>query len=626
MIPHHTDATDARPPTRTERTDRVPVCWTVLSYDPTDIDPMPSGPATEASIRIRRLGHSLHSIAGALRRRGLWLVFGALGGLIGGLLVATSATAPITYKRYYKATSVLRVETPAVTIRQVDPIPWSLQLAQMTVAGDAYRLAVATESGLSTKAIKNHLISIANDDTATLELTAVTTQADTAEQIAYHAAMQLNRSMVDDVESRRSSYASGVNESLASVNRLIDALRDQLDVATGRKRVEVQKNLEAAQNQARLLREERQGLTTTAPTFVVTSLPTAIRINAHAYFTRWSLANNDLGIPRIKAKASLANVATDDVLGQQAVRASLIGDTEFPEPHVPPKIQPISLGLLAGLLMGLSGVVLGEAWDERIHDSVHARRTTGLDVIVEIPRLSPRRLRALVEDPASVDPKVADAQIRYQEAAWVIASSLRIDPRQKLAETARRDGSPRPPEDHRAPIVLVTSTTPSEGKTTSTAALASALGSLGFSVLAVDGDYHHRSLRKLLRPIPSFVDPDAPATTKVEGVWHLDDPASADRKITSSTIVARLIRRADAQRGNFDIILLDTPPVLATTDAIEYLQYADAAVLIVRLEQTLADACEQTVNTILRRDMVIPGMIVTDVPRAAIDQHLDSGG
>ncbi len=557
-------------------------------------------------------------MAGALRRRGLWLVFGALGGLVGGTLIAVTSKPTVTYKRYYKATATMTLETPATTAKATDPVRWSLQLAQLAMASDDYRRAVADETGVSPSYVKNHVMAIAYDDTASLDITVVTTEAEHAAQIAYHAAMQLTDAITQDVTMGKLARWSDYDESIRSVDTLIAALRAKLPDASGDERAQITTDLAAARAQRALLHESRRGTTITPPTFRLASRPEPIRINSRAYYRRWLLASSDVGAPRIRTGASLASVSNSDSASQTEVAQSLIADTKIPEEHPPPPIQPIALGLLAGLVMGISGVVLGEAWDDRIHDSIHATRTTGMNVIVEIPRLSARRLRALVGgEPTTGDPKVDDARFRYREAAWVIATELGLDPRidAEDRQAAERDAGPR-----RAPMVLVTSTSPSEGKTTSTAAIADALAFLGFKVLAVDGDYHHRSLRKLLRPIPSFVDPEAPAETRTERVWHMDDPSSADRKATSSAIVARLVRRADAQREHFDVILLDTPPVLSTTDAIEYLQYADAAVLIVRLDQSLAQACEHTANTILRHGMVIPGMIVTDVPAGAIDQ------
>ncbi|HET8931010.1 MAG TPA: division plane positioning ATPase MipZ [Acidimicrobiales bacterium] len=590
------------------------------------MDPEPS-PATESSDsfkRIQRLGRNLRMITGALRRRGLWLVFGALGGLIGGALIAATTEPTVDYRRYFKATTVMRLDTPATTTEPVDQVRWSLQLAQLAMASDDYRKAVAEETGVSSAYIKNHVMGIAYDDTATLDITVVTTEPEHAVQIAHHAALQLDDAIADDTGTRQLERLSDYTEDVASVNALIEALREKLPDASGDERAQITRDLGAARAQARMLNNIRRGTTVTPPSFTVSSKADPIQINSKAYYARWSRASSDLAIPRIQSAATLTGAVGQDPIVQNRVARQLIDDTKLPQEETPPPIQPISLGLLAGLVMGISGVVLGEAWDNRIHTSRHAKGTTGLRVIVEIPRLSRRRLRALM-DPAAADadPKVADAQIRYREAAWVIAADLGLDPRPRSDDAPRQRDADEP---RRAPVVLVTSTSPSEGKTTSTAALASALAYLGFEVLAVDGDYHHRSLRKVVRPIPSFIDPEAPAQTVTERVWHMDDPASADRKATSSAIVARLVRRANAQRANFDIILLDTPPVLSTTDAVEYLQYADAAVLIVRLDQTLAQSCEHTANTLLRQGMTIPGMIVTDVPAGAIDQLQDPDG
>lgn len=554
----------------------------------------------------------------------MWLVFGALGGLIGGALIAATTEPTINYKRYYKATAVMRLDTPATTTEPLDQVRWSLQLAQLAMTSDDFREKMAERADVSPTFIKNHVMGIPYDDAATIDITVVTTEADTAVQLAYYAALQLNDSIAEDSGSRKLGRLSDYNKDVASVKTLITALREKLDDATDDERDQITRDLGAAEAQARMLSNVLRGTTVTPPTFTLSVKPVPIQINSKAYYARWSMASSDLGVPNIRAGASLAGVGQRGTVDQTKVARQLMADTEIPQEDTPSPIQPISLGLLAGLVMGISGIVLGEAWDNRIHTSRRASGATGLRVIVEIPRLSRRRLGELL-NPAAPDPhpKVADAQIRYREAASVIVADLGLDPRPVTGASSREADHD---ESRHCPIVLVTSTSPSEGKTTSTAALASALAYLGFDVLAVDGDYHHRSLRKVIRPIPSFVDPEAPAPTMTERVWHMDDPASADRRATSSSIVARLVRRANAQRENFDIILLDTPPVLATTDAVEYLQYADAAVLVVRLDQTLAQPCEHTANMLLRQEMVIPGIIVTDVPVSDIDQLHDPDG
>src|SRR5699024_11130629 len=109
---------------------------------------------------------------------------------------------------------------------------------------------------------------------------------------------------------------------------------------------------------------------------------------------------------------------------------------------------------------------------------------TGMQPLVSIPHLTQRNIRALLNTDAedTLRPRVEEARVRYQEAATLLATRLGLDPWHHLDA----------PE--RTPIVVVTSSAPADGKSTTTAALGRALGRLGLDVLAVDGDYHRRSL------------------------------------------------------------------------------------------------------------------------------------
>ncbi|MBS1848856.1 MAG: hypothetical protein JST73_11315, partial [Actinobacteria bacterium] len=459
----------------------------------------PTSDTHDGSIKVRRLGRSLRSGAAALRRRGLWIVFGALGGIIGGTLVASHQKAPVITTHFYKATAELRLDTPAQTTQTVDPVRWSLQIAQLTIVSNPYRTAVAQQAGVGFYTVESTLVAIPFQDSATLDLTAVATDPDLAARLAYHAATELNPQMAKIVDQRHHDQVLNVYASLQSANTLVNALRRLVDTAPPSQREDLLAKLQAATSQVQLLTSQSFAITTKAPVFALSGPPQAIEINQTAYGTRWVLAANDVGAARINAAASLVNVNPQDTIAMQILIKTLSEETVLPSDKKPNPAQPIGLGLLAGLVLGLSGVVLGEAWDDHIHDSLAATRATGLGVIVEIPRMSKRRVRAvLAHDPDETNRSVVDARLRYVEAAWEIAAVLGIDPHRPIDGTNGTPGVARP----EAPIVLVTSTAPAEGKTTSTAALAAAFGHLGFRALAVDGDYHHRSLRGLVRPVP----------------------------------------------------------------------------------------------------------------------------
>ncbi len=563
---------------------------------------------------MARLNRALRSIAPALRRRGLWIVFGALGGLIGGVMVAATSKPPPPAKRYYKATAIVTLDDPGETAPGVDPVRWALQQAQITAATDPYRQAVANESGFSAKTIRNHVIAVAFQDTATIEITAITADADESVRMAYVAANELDEAIAERLE------GPGVDDDAERLQylQLADLFEEQLNEnagsAEGAELQRIEEQLaELERIRDRLVAGESLRLETT-PTFAITSMPEPIAINSRAYHTRWSTATHSVGVPRIARTTSLADVGSG-----QADRASVSGrildETRFPTPTEPHPLQPISLGLLAGLVMGLSGVVLGEAWDERIHDIAHAERATGMETLVAVPHLARRNIRALVTpNGESTAARVVRARVRYGEAATMLAT--------KLGGPPPTGPTPLPPPR----CVVVPWRPPPDATPTTTAALVRALGDTGLRVLAVDGDYHQRDLRRLLRPIPSFVDPEAPVATRHDRVSYLDEPATADRRGASSTIAGRLVHRAARLVADHDVIVFDAPPVLATVDALEYLAYADLAIMIVRVDRTATDAAEQAANTILRHSRNRPEMIVVDVPTTPFDRHSDDGG
>lgn len=580
----------------------------------TPTPPKSDAPPPEFEALLARLNRALRSIAPALRRRGLWIVFGALGGLLGGTVVAATTETPPPAKRFYKATTVMRLTGSGGAPSASNPVRWGLRQAQKVVASDAYRDAVASATGRSPKLIRNHLLSVAYQDTAILELTAVTADRAEAVSIATHAGEELQGALEKNMIEQ--SPAARSREMLRAIDVFTGLLNTDYEEAGPEKRIEIEKQLELLEGARRAVLSTRHEGLQIAPTFEMVRKPTAVAINSRAYINRWWAASTNVGIPNVRSSASLADVGAGNSDGDLTAQR-LIAETKFPDPTKPPPVQPISLGLLAGLVMGLSGVVLGEAWDDRIRDTSHALRATGLQQISGIPHLTQKQVRAMLTGSRDDVPEAVDrALVRYREAATLLLAQMDV--------ASRRAGAPD--RGHRrAPIIVITSTTPAEGKTTTTAALARAIGDGGFDVLAVDGDYYRHGLRKALRPIPSFVGTGGPESTRHDHVDYLEDN-DAHHAGPSSATAARLIRSVRGLADRYDVILIDSPPLLSTTDPIEYLQYADAAVLVVRIDVTVASSAQQAANTILRNHLVAPGIIVNGVPSTPFDRHSNDDG
>jgi len=145
--------------------------------------------------------------------------------------------------------------------------------------------------------------------------------------------------------------------------------------------------------------------------------------------------------------------------------------------------------------------------------------------------------------------------------------------------------------------VLVTSTQPSEGKTTIASCLAIAASLAGQSVLLIDGDFRRPGLARaagiadgvgLSDILDGSVDP-------MKAIHHIELPGdrqedirlavmSAGKKSTAFLPAADWMKAKATFRSlsrQFGIMILDSPPLLATKDALLLAGFVDAILLVV---------------------------------------------
>ncbi len=133
-------------------------------------------------------------------------------------------------------------------------------------------------------------------------------------------------------------------------------------------------------------------------------------------------------------------------------------------------------------------------------------------------------------------------------------------------------------ESHMSQVILVTSAGPSEGKTTTVANLAAVFAEAEYSVLVINCDFRRPRLHRYLGGSDEprkVVQSDVPGVRMVNNVLSSTHPNPAE-------VTAAQRRVIEAARGIFDIILLDTAPLLSTNDASELIRVADLVVLVAR--------------------------------------------
>jgi capsular exopolysaccharide synthesis family protein len=177
--------------------------------------------------------------------------------------------------------------------------------------------------------------------------------------------------------------------------------------------------------------------------------------------------------------------------------------------------------------------------------------------------------------------------------------------------------------DEGTKIIIVTSAQPLEGKTTTAANIAMALAYGGARVLLVDADMRRPGLHRPLRltnerglsqvltgqarvrdVIQRTVDPNLLAITAGRTPPNPSELLSSERM---KTLLANLTH------GPFNWIIVDTPPVLAVTDAVILAPMVTGVTFVVGAEMTRRRLAERAIETVMQSRPRYAGVVLNKV-------------
>lgn len=280
-----------------------------------------------------------------------------------------------------------------------------------------------------------------------------------------------------------------------------------------------------------------------------------------------------------------------------------------------------AFGLFAGLALGIAFAFLLEYLDRSLRSIEQVERFLGLPALGIVPAVAAATGTAYGYGKKKRSLKIA------QDKNVQIELLPHLHPRSTVAEAYRafrtalllsRAGGLK--------SLVITSTLPGEGKTSTATNLGVVLSQLGKKVLIVDGDLHKPRLHEIFRVsnkvglvsiLAENLDAvQAIAATSIPNLFVVPSgPTSPNPSgLLSSKGMEQFLKAAT---HNFDYVIIDAPPLGAVADAILIGHQADGAVLCVRGGKTPREMVSRVRDRLTRSNVRILGVLINNLEEHA---------
>ena len=274
----------------------------------------------------------------------------------------------------------------------------------------------------------------------------------------------------------------------------------------------------------------------------------------------------------------------------------------------PKRTRDLVVAGVLGILLGLVAAFVREHFDRRLRSTEEIERAFDVPVIGQIAAVigDMRRPRVL-----------ADEGGQFAEAFRALRANLQY---LAVGKTMR--------------TILVTSASAGQGKTTVCANLAKALAGAGATVALVEADLRRPQLGNVFglarqsEGLTSVLVGRSSLSEAMHTVVSPSDPGGRSSPVHSVSLLAsgplppnpsellgssamrEVVHRLGAR---FDFVIVDSPPILLVSDAVELAQLVDGVILIVRADQATTDEAREIRSMVDRLDINLVGVVVTGV-------------
>ena len=291
----------------------------------------------------------------------------------------------------------------------------------------------------------------------------------------------------------------------------------------------------------------------------------------------------------------------------------------------PKKLQIMILAMLLGAMLGTMLVLLKNMLRDVVKDPERLEAKTGIPVIATIPR-SPLLTRLGKNKNAS-----------NRLLAYVDNNSLSYEAVKSL-RTSLMFGMPKEGKaGQRARVILITGESPGVGKSFISANLTEVFAQLNKKLLVIDADMRMGELHKMFNMdknnglaecllqrsdatqtssnLSSFIHP-----TTIDNIdfmprgEHPRNPASLLANGSFDKLMMEL-------NLHYDYIIIDSPPVLAASDAMILAQHADKVLMVTRYDDSIEGQLVYAVKQMNKANIQVDGIILNDVQQGLMSKY-----
>src|SRR5271167_1577460 len=298
-------------------------------------------------------------------------------------------------------------------------------------------------------------------------------------------------------------------------------------------------------------------------------------------------------------------------------------------PSRPAKARNVALAFLVGLVGGIGLALMREYMDNTVKTPDDVETLARLPSLAVVPQFTGS---SGAGKRAGLLQGFASSSNGHEKRIELVAQHL---PKSQMSEAFRalRTSLLLSQAGHPPQVILVTSALPREGKTTAAANLAVTLAQLGDSTVLVDADLRKPGVGRLLNMASGKY---AGLSSYLAGVSSLDlvivphpdipnlaaiptgplPPNPAD--LLSSHKLAEAIAEL---RAKFKFVVIDSPPIMAATDAVILSVQTDGVLLVVRSGETPKEAFTRTRDLLVSVKCHILGVVLNAVDSGAPDYY-----